>query len=71
MAVERAQTGPEDIRAPAATDVAYKVTTVPCPTGDFFERYFVPDKRGNCSMSVLTPQIALISQPFRTGAGPD
>lgn len=29
MAVDRAQTGPEDVRSPAATDLADKVTAVP------------------------------------------
>jgi hypothetical protein len=67
MAVERTQTGPEDVRSPTATDLADKVTAVPCPTDDLFERYFVADKLSNCIMGVLTLQIALISQPFRRG----
>lgn len=67
MAVDRAQTGPEDVRSPAATDLADKVTAVPRPTDDLFDWYIVADKRGNCIMGVLTPQVALISQPFRSG----
>lgn len=67
MAVDRAQTGPEDVRSPTATDLADKVTAVPRPTDDLFDWYIVADKRGNCIMGVLTPQVALISQPFRSG----
>lgn len=67
MAVDRAQTGPEDVRSPAATDLADKVRAVPRPTDDLFDWYIVADKRGNCIMGVLTPRVALISQPFRSG----
>jgi len=55
MVVKRAQTSPEDVRSPTATDLADKITAVPCPTHDLFERYFVADKRSNCIMGVLTP----------------
>lgn len=69
MAVDRAQTGPEDVRSPAATDLADKVTAVPRPTDDLFDWYIVAEKRGNCIMGVLTPQVSpdIATFPQRSG----
>ena len=67
MAVERALTSPEDIVLAAAADLADKFTAVARPTDDLLERHSVPDERQIAALGVLAPQIALISQPFRTG----